>query len=117
MEDNQEKAEIQENQDSVILSFYYDQESPSGVGFEIIEILSPCEDTLCMAMDLATKISDSLPEEAKEIMAKEGVPLYRIFTDHEGFWGEWCDTEALDVDQEINQLLDKIAADLKEAAQ
>lgn len=116
MEENQEGQVGTENQESVIMSFYYDQESPSGVGFETIEVLSQCEDTLCLAMELATKISDSLPEEAKEIMVKEGVPLYRIYTDHKGLWGEWCDTETLDVDQAMNRLLDKIAEDFENAA-
>ncbi|HHY25605.1 MAG TPA: hypothetical protein GX523_02415 [Desulfitobacterium dehalogenans] len=107
---------MEENQESIIISFFYDQESPSGVGFETIEQLSQREDTLCLAMDLATKISDSLPEEAKEIMAEEGIPIYRIFTDRKGFWGEWCDTEALNVEQEMNRLLEKIASDLEQAA-
>ncbi|SHN87423.1 hypothetical protein [Desulfitobacterium chlororespirans] len=105
-----------ENQESIIMSFFYDQESPSGVGFETIELLSQGKDTLCLAMDLATKISDSLPEEAKAIMAEEGVPLYRIFTDQKGFWGEWCDTESLKVEEEMKKLLDKIASDLEQAA-
>lgn len=33
--------------------------------------------------------------------------------DSEGFWGEWCNSENMDVDEEMNKLLDKIAQDLK----
>ncbi|MGE4272644.1 MAG: hypothetical protein AB7E31_07210 [Desulfitobacterium sp.] len=64
MEKNQVRSENQQNQDSLILSFYYEQGAPSEVGFEVIEQLSKNEDTLCLAMNIATKISDSLPEEA-----------------------------------------------------
>ncbi|AGA69477.1 hypothetical protein Desdi_2032 [Desulfitobacterium dichloroeliminans LMG P-21439] len=116
MAENQKRSGNLENLDSLIMSFYYEQGAPSGIGFEVIEQLSHNEETLCMAMNVATKISDNLPDEAKEIMVKEEVPLYRIYTDHTGFWGEWCDTETLDVEQEINKLLNQIAENLKEVA-
>lgn len=108
---------MEETDENQIMSFFYDQDSPSGVGFETIDTLTNFEETQCMAMELATRISDTLPEEAKEIMNKEKIPLYRVFTDNEGFWGEWCNNDSMDVDQEMNKLLDKIAVDLKKVAE
>ena len=106
-----------EQEENLVLSFYYDEESPSGVGFETVEILSENKETLCMAMDIAAKISDSLPDEAKEIMHREKIPLFRIYTDDKGLWGELCNTEELELDQEMRELLDKITEDLVRAAQ
>jgi hypothetical protein len=107
---------MEETEESAILTFFYDENSPSGVGFETIDELTNAEETLCVAINLATRISDSLPDEAKEIMHKEKIPLFRIFTDNKGFWGEWCNSDTMDVDQEMNLLLDRIAKDLEKAA-
>lgn len=114
-----DKTPVNENyeNESLIMSFFFDRNSPSGVGFETIDSLTNSEETICMAMALATQISDTLPDEAKEIMYREKIPLYRIFTDNEGFWGEWCNSEGMDVDKEMNKLLDKIAQDLKKVAE
>ncbi len=114
--DETQVSENPENENQ-IMSFFYDQNSPSGVGFETIDTLTNSEETICMAMALATQISDTLPDEAKEIMYKEEIPIYRIFTDNEGFWGEWCNSESMDVDEEMNKLLDKIAQELKKIAE
>jgi hypothetical protein len=99
-----------------IMSFFYDENSPSGVGFETIDELTNSEEIVCMAIDLATRISDTLPEEAKAIMHKEQIPIFRLFTDNKGFWGEWCNSDTMDVDQEMNKLLDCIAKDLEKTA-
>jgi hypothetical protein len=109
--------EASEDQEDLIMSVFYEQNSPSGVGFETIDTLTQFEDTISMALDLATRISDTLPEEAKELMYREKIPLFRIFTDQKGFWGEWCNSENIDVDSEMNKLLDKIAADLKQVSE
>lgn len=107
---------MDQTEENLILTFFYDKNSPSGVGFETIEEITNSEGTLCAAMALATRISDALPEEAKKMMYEEKVPLYRIFTDNEGFWGEWCNSDDTDIEEDMNQLLDRIAADLKKAA-
>ena len=100
-----------------IMTFFYDKNSPSGVGFETIDQLTGSDESICMAIDLATRISDNLPDEAKTIMHEEKIPLFRIFTDNKGFWGEWCNSDHMDVDQEMNKLLDSIANDLKIASE
>lgn len=100
----------------IIMDFYYEPDSPSGVGFDTIPQLSQFEETICQAMDLASRISDSLPEEAKEIMLQEGVSIYRIYSNEEGFWGEWCNPESLDIEEEMSSLMTKITENLKELA-
>lgn len=48
-------------------------------------------------------------------MYAENVPLFRIFPDNKGFWGEWCSIDELDVDEEMNGLLQSIGRDLEGA--
>jgi hypothetical protein len=108
---------MEETSENSIMTFFYDKDSPSGVGFETIEQLTDSKESLCLAIDLAARISDNLPEEAKKIMYEEKIPLFRIFTDNKGFWGEWCNSEDMDVDEEMNKLLDNIAKDLKRVAE
>lgn len=107
---------LEETKETSIMSFYFDEKSPSGVGFETIEELVNSEQTLRIALNLATRISDRLSEEAKKIMYVENVPLFRIFTDNKGFWGEWCSIDELDVDEEMNGLLQSIGRDLEGSA-
>ncbi len=103
-------------ENDIIMDFYYEPESPSGVGFDTIPQLRQFEETICQAMDLATRLNDSLPEEAKEIMLREGVSIYRIYSNKDGFWGEWCNPENLDIEEDMKGLMDKITSNLKELA-
>lgn len=102
--------------ETVMMSVYVDEHTPTGLGFEGMELLSESEKTMKIAFRLANNIKDKLPEEAVAIMKNENVPLFEIRADNQEFWGEWCDSDAIRVEAEMNELLQSIAQDFKDTA-